>query len=104
MHVFIQSLYGKVNKWFRELLVGSINGIKYLEEEFMKQWGDTKEFLYYITKFGALKRNLDESVIDFRKCFNKMCGNIPAEIKTTETSTKVAYVIVSDVNFSLLLK
>ena len=38
----------------------------------MRQWGDTKDYLYYITEFGALKREKNEPVTDFSKCFNKM--------------------------------
>jgi len=46
----------------------------------MRQWGDTKDYLYYITEFGALKREKNEPVIDFSKCFNKMYGKRPGEI------------------------
>ena len=44
----------------------------------MRQWGDTKDYLYYITEFGALKRKQGETITDFTKCFNKMCSKIPA--------------------------
>ena len=56
MRVFVQSLDGEVRKWFRELPPNSIDGIDALEEVFMRQWGDTKDYLYYITEFGSLKR------------------------------------------------
>ena len=58
---------GEARKWSRDILVGSINEIYSLEGTFMRQWGETKDFLYYITKFRALKRKLDELVIDFTK-------------------------------------
>ena len=38
----------------------------------MRQWGDTKYYLYYITEFGSLKRKKDEAIGDFFKWFNKM--------------------------------
>ena len=81
MRMFVQSLDGEVRKWFWELHVESIDGIEVLEEVFMKQWGDTKYFLYYIIEFGALKRKRNESVVDFSKIFNKMYSKFPAEIK-----------------------
>ena len=46
--VFLQSLDGKVRKWFIELPVNSISGIDALEETFMKQLGDTKDYWFYI--------------------------------------------------------
>ena len=104
MRMFVQSLDGEVRKWFRELPVGSIDGIEALEEVFMKQWGDTKDYLYYVTEFGALKRKKNESVIYFLKRFNKMYTKIPAEIKPSETSTKLSYANSFDVEFSLLLR
>jgi hypothetical protein len=38
---------------------------------FLRQWGDKKDFMYYITEFGALKKEEGESVSDFKR-FNKM--------------------------------
>ena len=70
----------------------------------MRQWGDTKDYLYYITEFGALKRKQGETIIDFTKRFNKMYSKILAEIKLTETSAKLTYANSFDVEFSLLLR
>ena len=78
MRICVQSLDGEVRKWFRELPLNSIDGINTLEESFMRKWEDTKDYLYYITKFGALKRKQGETVTDFTKCFKKMYSKIPA--------------------------
>ena len=56
MRLFVQILDGEVRKWFRELPPNSIDDIDSLEETFMKQWGDTKDYLYYQTEFHSLKR------------------------------------------------
>ena len=104
MRVFVQSLDGEVRKWFRELPPNSIDGIDALEEAFMRQWGDTKDYLYYMTEFGSLKRKKDEAVGDFSKRFNKMYSRSPAEIKPTDTSAKLTYANSFDHEFSLLLR
>ena len=104
MRLFVQSLDGEVRKWFRELPPGSIDGIDALEETFMKQWGDTKDYLYYQTKFHALKRKKGEDVGDFSKRFNKMYSKIPAEIKPMETAARLAYANAFNPEFSLLLR
>ena len=70
----------------------------------MRQWGDTKNYLYYITEFGAIKRKQGEVVTDFTKCFNKMYSKISAEIKPIETSAKLTYENSFDVEFYLLLR
>jgi hypothetical protein len=69
----------------------SIADIDVLDESFINKWGDRRDYLYYITEFGALKRKNGESISDFTKRFNKMYGRIPDEIKPTEASTKITY-------------
>jgi hypothetical protein len=104
MRVFVQSLDGEARKWFRGLTPGSIAGIEALDDVFLRQWGDKKDFMYYITEFGSLKRKEGESVSDFSKRFNKMYNKIPAEIKPTEASAKITYASAFDPDFCLLLR
>jgi hypothetical protein len=56
MRLFVQSLDGEARKWFRSLPPNSIVGIDALDDTFLRHWGDKKDYLYYITEFGALKR------------------------------------------------
>ena len=78
--VFVQILDGHARKWFKELPAGSIEGIEKLDGIFLKCWGDRRDFLYYITEFGNLRKENGESVFDFTKRFNRMYSKIPAEI------------------------
>jgi hypothetical protein len=86
MRVFVQSLDGEVRKWSRGLAPGSIVGIEVLDSSFLRQWGDRKDFIYYMTEFGSLKKIEGESVSDFSKRFNKMYNKIPAKINPSEAS------------------
>jgi hypothetical protein len=104
MRVFVQSLDVEAKKCFRGLPPRSITRIEALDDAFLRHWGDKKDFLYYITEFGALKRKYGESVSDFSKRFNKMYNKIPTEIKPTETSTKITYSSAFDLDFFLLLR
>jgi hypothetical protein len=104
MRVFVQSLDGEVRKWFRGLAPGSIAGIEALDDVFLRQWGDRKDFMYYMTEFGSLKKMDGESVSDFSKRFNKMYNKIPAEIKPSEASAKISYASAFDPDFCLLLR
>jgi hypothetical protein len=91
MRLFVQSLDGEVRKWLRSLPLASIVDIEALDEAFIKQWGDRRDYLYYITEFKALKRKNNEYILDFTKRFNKMYGRIPYEIKPLEASAKITY-------------
>jgi hypothetical protein len=94
----------RLEKWFKALPPGSIDGIEALDNAFLRQWGDKKDFMYYMTEFGSLKRKEGESVSDLSKRFNKMYNKIPAEIKPSEASAKITYASAFDPNFYLLLR
>jgi hypothetical protein len=96
MRVFIQSLDGEARKWFRELTPRSIADIEALDDAFLNHWGYKKDLLYYHTEFGNIKRENGKLLSDFNKRFNHMYNNIPAEVKPTNTSTKLTYASAFD--------
>jgi hypothetical protein len=104
MRVFVQSLDGEVRKWFRGLTPRSIARIESLDNDFLRQWGDKKDLMYYMGEFGSLKRKEGESVPEFSKRFNKMYNKIPTEIKPSESSTMITYSSAFDPDFCLLLR
>jgi hypothetical protein len=104
MRIFVHSLQGEARKWFKALPPGSIDGIEALDNAFLRQWGDKKDFMYYMTEFGSLKRKEGDFVSDFSKRFNKMYNKIPTEIKPFEASAKITYASAFDPDFCLLLR
>jgi hypothetical protein len=104
MRIFVHSLQGEARKWFKALPPRYIDGIKALDNAFLRQWGYKKDFMYYMTEFGSLRRKEGESVFDFSKRFNTMYNKIPAEIKPSEASTKITYASAFDPDFCLLLR
>jgi hypothetical protein len=87
----VQILDGEVRKCFIGLPTGSIADIDVFYENFLRQWGDKKYYLYYITEFGSLKRKNGESVPYLTKIFNNMYNKIPTEIKSTKTSANITF-------------
>jgi hypothetical protein len=104
MRFFVQSLFGEVRKWFRGLSPRSIIGNEALDETFWMHWGNKKDFLYYITEFGSLKRKEGESVSNLSKRFNKMYNKIIDEINPSQASAKITYASAFDPDFCLLLR
>jgi hypothetical protein len=104
MRIFVHSLDGEARKWFRALAPGSIVGIEALDDVFLRQWGDKKYPMYYITKFGYLRRKEGEIFFDLSKRFNKMYNKILAKIKPTEASTRITYANAVDPDLCLLLR
>jgi hypothetical protein len=104
MRFFIQILDGEVRKWFRGLAPESIVKIEALDNAFLRQWGDKKDFMYYMTEFGSLKKKEGESVSNFSIIFNNMYYKILVEIKPTEASSKISYANAFDPDFYLRLR
>jgi hypothetical protein len=104
MRVFVQRLDGEFRKWFRGLTLGSIARIEALDKAFLRQWGDKKDFMYYMIEFGYLKKKDGDSISDFSKRFNKMYNKIPAEINPTEASVKISYANAFDPDLCFLLR
>jgi hypothetical protein len=75
-----------------------------LEDAFLRQWGERKDHLYYLTKFGSLKKKNSETVMEFIQRFNKLYNKILAEVKPSQPAAKVTFVGAFEPYFSLLLR
>jgi hypothetical protein len=75
-----------------------------LESALIRQWGERKDHLYYLTEFRALKKKNSESVLEFTQRFDKLYNKIPAEVKPSQPSAKVTYAGAFDPDFALLLR
>ena len=67
MRFFVQSLDGEARRWFREFPQRSNIDIEALDDAFLRQLGDKKDFLYYHIEFGNLKRENGELILDLIK-------------------------------------
>jgi hypothetical protein len=101
---FVQTFEGQVRTWFRSLPAGSILSYDALEDAFLRQWGERKDHLYYLTEFGSLKKKNSETVIEFIQRFNKLYNKILAEVKPSQPATKVTFAGAFEPDFALLLR
>jgi hypothetical protein len=102
--LLVQTFEGQVRTWFRGLSADSIGSYDELESAFLRQWGERKDHLYYLTEFGALRKKNSETVLEFTQRFNKLYNKIPAEVKPSQPATKVTFVGAFEPDFSLLLR
>jgi len=58
----------------------------------MSKWGEKIHHLYFLTKFGDLKRKVDEFVFELTKIFNKVYNQISPNIKPSRQVSKVTLV------------
>jgi hypothetical protein len=63
MRIFVQNIEGDVMKWFIGLTHISINTWKFLETTCLRQWGENRYHLYYLTKCVSLKNKDIEFVV-----------------------------------------
>jgi hypothetical protein len=84
--------------------VGSLRSYDEFEIYFIRQWGERKDHLYYLTEFRTLRKKNFESFLDFTQRFNKLYNKIPIEVKPSQPAAKVTFVGAFDTDFSLLLR
>jgi hypothetical protein len=104
MRLFVQNFEGQVRTWFRGLPADSITTYDELETTFLRQWGEKKDHLNYLTQFGALRNNPSETVFEFIQRFNNLYSKIPAEVNPSQPAAKFTFVGALDFDFSLLLR
>jgi hypothetical protein len=102
--LLVQTFEGQVRTWFRTLVAGSLRYYEELENAFIRQWGERRDHLYYLTEFGALRKKNSESVLEFMQRFNKLYNKISVEVKPSQPIAKVTFVGAFDPDFSLLLR
>jgi hypothetical protein len=102
--LLIQTFEGQVRTWFQSLPAGSILSYDALEDAFLRQWGERKDHLYYLTKFGSLRKKNLETVMEFIQRFNKLYNKIPAEVKPSQPVAKVTFTETFEPDFALLLQ
>jgi hypothetical protein len=90
--LLVQTFEGQVRTWFRALAAGSLRSYEELENAFIRQWGERRDHLYYLTEFGALRKKNSESVLEFTQRFNKLYNKIPVEVKPSQPAAKVTFV------------
>jgi hypothetical protein len=69
-------------------LIGSYDE---LESAFVRQWGERKDHLYYLTEFGDLRKKNSETVLEFTQRFNKLYNKILAKVKPSQPTMKVTF-------------
>jgi hypothetical protein len=93
-----------VRTWFRALAIGSLRSYEELEFFFIKQHGERRDHVYYLTEFRALRKKNTESVLEVMQRFNKLYNKILVEVKPFQPTTKVTFVGAFDPDFTLLLR
>jgi len=75
-----------------------------MEDSFLRQRGERKDHLYYLTKFGSLKKKSSKTIMEFIQRFNTLYNKIQVEVKPSQLATKVTFVGAFEPDFALLLR
>jgi hypothetical protein len=78
---FSQSLHGDVGQWFRHLEANSIGSWTEFHDVFMKYCGENKSFDQYLTDFYALRKEDDETIVQFNRRFHSIYHSMLIEIQ-----------------------
>ena len=70
----------------------------------IKQRGERRDHIYYLTKFRALRKKNSKSILEVMQRFNKLYNKILVEVKPSQPTTKVTFAGAFDPDFALLLR
>jgi hypothetical protein len=102
--LLVKTFEGQVQNWFRSLPATSILSYDALEDAFLRQWGERKGHLYYLTEFGSLRKKNSETIREFIQRFNKLYNKIPGQVKPSQPVAKVTFAGDFETDFKLLLR
>ena len=91
MRLFSQSFTGEVRKWFKALVIGSLQNWNEFEDSFLRKWGNRENHVKALTEYNSLKRAVDETVQNLSKIFNKVYDSIPAHLKPPPGAAQLRY-------------
>jgi hypothetical protein len=85
--MFVSTLEWEAQTWYKSLLDASIDGWDSFQEKFTKRWANKPNNFSLIYAFDNIKKNDDETVIDFNASFFKTYYKIPATIRPNHVYT-----------------
>jgi hypothetical protein len=103
MRFFSKSLIKDVAVWFKSLRADSIGSWTKFSNVFLKYWGKYKSLDSYLADFYALKREQDEALPVFNRRFYRAYRDMPLEVRPTETTAMIYYVMGLHSDLVLLL-
>jgi len=71
---------------------------------FLRKWGEKKDHLYFLTKFGALRNKASETIFEFIQRFNKLYNKIQVKVNPSQSTTIITFAGAFDFDFALLLR
>jgi hypothetical protein len=80
MRMFVSTLEGEAQIWYKYLLESSIDAWDIFQVKFIKRWADKHDNFSLINAFDNIKKNGDENFIDFNAHFSKTYYKIPTII------------------------
>jgi hypothetical protein len=71
MRMFVLTLEGEAQTWYKSLLDASIDGWDSFQEKFTERWADKRDNSSLINVFTNIKKNGDGTVTNFNARFSK---------------------------------
>jgi hypothetical protein len=104
MRMFVSTLEWEAQTWYKSLLDASIDGWDSFQEKFTKRWANKPNNFSLIYAFDNIKKNEDETVIDFNAHFFKTYYKIPTTIRPNHAYTLNYYLVAFDGIFGIFLR
>jgi hypothetical protein len=103
MRIFVSTLKGEARAWYKSLPDASIDGWDSFQVKFIQQWAKTRQFSL-IHGFDNIRKNGEETVIDFNSRFSKTYYKISTTIRPNHAYALNYYLEAFDGIFGIFLR
>jgi hypothetical protein len=104
MRMFVSTIEGEARTWYKSLSDASIDGWDSFQEKFTKRRVDKPNNFSLINAFGDIKKNEDETIINFDARFFKTYYKISATIRPNHAYALNYYLEAFDGIFGIFLR
>jgi hypothetical protein len=104
MRMFVLTLEGESQAWYKSLLDASIDGWDSFQEKFTERWANTQDIFFLCTVFSIIKKQESENVFQFNTHFSKFYNRIPYRVRPNEVTALIYYLEAFDGIFGVFLR
>ena len=91
MRMFVLTLEGEAQTWYKSLMDASIDVWDLFQQNFTKIWANKPDNSSLINSFTHIKNNGDETITDFNACFSKNYYKFPITVRPNDNCALICY-------------
>jgi hypothetical protein len=104
MSMFVSTLEGEAQAWYKSLPDASIDGWDSFQEKFINRWENKRDIFLFCTFFSIIKKHESETIFQFNARFSNFYNQITYRVRSNEDVALIFYLEAFDGIFGVFLR